>query len=63
VQNGEESAVKPGPKPQREREVRTMSSVGDRCKSSLGVSDGTGAGISKIEEVDDGALSIRMVKI
>jgi hypothetical protein len=40
-----------------------MSSVGDRCKSSLGVSDGTGAGISKIEEVDDGALSIRMVKI
>jgi hypothetical protein len=40
-----------------------MSSVGDRCKSSLGVSDGTSAGILKIEEVDDGALSIRMVKI
>jgi hypothetical protein len=47
----------------RGREVRTMSSVGGRRRSSLGVSDGTGVGILKIEEADDGALSIRMMRI
>jgi hypothetical protein len=37
-----------------------MSSMGGYSKSSLGVSDGTGVGILKIEEVENGALSIHM---
>lgn len=52
------SQRKSSPKLQREREVRAILSVEDRCRSSLGVSDGTGVGILKIEEADDGALSI-----
>lgn len=38
-----------------------MSSVGGCSRSSLGVSDGTSVGILKIEEVEDGALSIHMM--
>jgi len=37
-----------------------MSSVGGCSRSSLGVSDGTGVGILKIEEVENGVLSIHM---
>ena len=44
---------RPGPN-RKEREVGTTSSVGGCSRNSLGISDGTGIGILKIEEADDG---------
>ena len=61
VQNGDESTTKVWPwiaKGERWGRCR----VWEGCsRSSLGVSDGIGVGIWKIEEVEDGPLSIHMM--